>query len=161
LNAVQPNDWASYLHGRLDKTGTNPLEGIERTGYRLVYTEAEGDYLKSYGHNRKRTNFAWSLGLNMGEGPQVQEVMWGGPAYEQGITSGSEIIAVNGVAYTVERLQRAITAAKTATKPIELLVKSGDDFRTVAINYHGGLRYPHFERIPGTPDRLGDLLAPK
>jgi hypothetical protein len=58
-------------------------------------------------------------------------------------------------------LQRAITAAKTATKPIELLVKSGDTYRTIAIAYHGGLRYPHFERIPGTPDRLGDLLAPK
>jgi predicted metalloprotease with PDZ domain len=161
LNAVQPNDWAAYLHGRLDRTGTNPLEGLERTGYRLVYTETEGDYLKSYDHNRKRTNFAYSLGLVMGEGTQVNEVMWGGPAYEQGLTSGSEIIAVNGVAYTVERLQRAITAAKTATKPIELLVKSGDTYRTIAIAYHGGLRYPHFERIPGTPDRLGDLLAPK
>jgi predicted metalloprotease with PDZ domain len=161
LNAVQPNDWAAYLHHRLDDVGVDPLANIERTGYRLVYTETEGDYLKSYDHNRKRSNFAFSIGLNMGEGGAVNEVMWGGPAFQQGVASGSELIAVNGVAYTVERLQRAITAAKTETRPIELLVKSGDVYRTVALDYHGGLRYPHFQRIPGTPDRLGELLAPK
>ena len=34
-------------------------------------------------------------------------------------------------------------------------------FRTIAFDYHDGLRYPHLERIPGTPDRLGDILAPR
>ena len=161
LNAVQPNDWAGFLRARLDGVGVDPLPTLERTGYRLIYTESEGDYLKSYGHNHKSTNFAWSLGLVMGEGPQVKEVIWGGPAYDQGLTSGSEIIAVNGVTYSAERLQRAVTGSKTTTKPVELLVKSGDTFRTLAITYHGGLRYPHLERIAGTPDRLGDLLAAK
>jgi hypothetical protein len=27
------------------------------------------------------------------------------------------------------------------------------------LDYHDGLKYPHLERIPGTPDRLGDLLT--
>jgi len=29
------------------------------------------------------------------------------------------------------------------------------------VNYHGGLRYPHLERLPGTPALLDDLLAPR
>jgi hypothetical protein len=30
----------------------------------------------------------------------------------------------------------------------------------VSIDYHGGLRYPHLERIAGTADRLDEILAP-
>ena len=29
------------------------------------------------------------------------------------------------------------------------------------IDYHDGLRYPHLERVPGTPDRLANILAPR
>jgi hypothetical protein len=31
----------------------------------------------------------------------------------------------------------------------------------VAIDYRGGLRYPHLERIKGTPDRLAEIFAPR
>jgi hypothetical protein len=30
---------------------------------------------------------------------------------------------------------------------------------SVALDYHGGLRIPHLERVDGTPDRLDDVLA--
>ncbi len=30
----------------------------------------------------------------------------------------------------------------------------------VEANDHGGLRYPHLARIPGTPDYLGRILSP-
>jgi hypothetical protein len=30
----------------------------------------------------------------------------------------------------------------------------------VHIDYHGGLRYPHLERIEAQPDLLGAILAP-
>ena len=45
--------------------------------------------------------------------------------------------------------------------PLSLLLKNGDRYRTVAFDYHDGLRYPRLERIPGTPDRLGDILSPR
>lgn len=47
------------------------------------------------------------------------------------------------------------------TVPIQLLIKRGDRYMTVAVNYHGGLRYPHLERIRGTPALLVMLLAPR
>jgi hypothetical protein len=31
----------------------------------------------------------------------------------------------------------------------------------VAIDYHGGLRYPHLERIEGKPDRLTAIFTAK
>jgi hypothetical protein len=44
---------------------------------------------------------------------------------------------------------------------VELLVKQGDLYRTVRIDYHDGLRYPHLERIDGAPARLDEILAPR
>ena len=55
----------------------------------------------------------------------------------------------------------AVTAAKTSNKPIELLVKKGSKYRTILLDYHGGLKYPRLERIEGTPARLDDIYAPK
>ena len=72
-----------------------------------------------------------------------------------------EIVAVNGQAATPDRLAEAVTAAKDPATAITLIVKDDDQYRTVVFDYHDGLRYPRLERIPGTPDRLGDILTPR
>jgi len=40
-------------------------------------------------------------------------------------------------------------------------VKEFDVFRTIRLPYYGGLRYPHLERIEGTPDRLSAIYSAK
>jgi hypothetical protein len=57
-------------------------------------------------------------------------------------------------------LSDAITASATTHAPLTLLLRRGNRYSDVPIDYHGGLRYPHLQRIAGTPDRLGDILAP-
>ena len=51
----------------------------------------------------------------------------------------------------------AVKAAKTDTAPIELLVENADYYRAYKLNYHGGERYPHLERIAGRPDLLSEI----
>jgi predicted metalloprotease with PDZ domain len=87
-------------------------------------------------------------------------VLWDGPAFKAGLTVGDKIIAVNGIAYDTDRLKEAITAAKASRDPISLIVKDGDHYRVVAIDYHGGLRYPRLQRIPGKPDLLSEIYKP-
>ena len=70
-------------------------------------------------------------------------------------------MAVNGRTASATVLSEAITASKDNTTPIQIMLKRGDRFRTIDFDYHGGLRYPHLERIEGTPDRLGDILSPR
>jgi hypothetical protein len=41
------------------------------------------------------------------------------------------------------------------------LVKRGDDFETIEIEYLDGLRYPGLSRVEGTPDLLDKILAQK
>jgi hypothetical protein len=44
---------------------------------------------------------------------------------------------------------------------LELLVKTGDHYRTARLEWKGGLRYPRLERIDGTPDLLSAIYAPR
>jgi len=70
------------------------------------------------------------------------------------------IIAVNGKDYSAQVLKDAVTAAKSTTTPIEFLVKNIDDYQTMKVDYHGGLKYPHLVRGEGK-DLIGAIAAPK
>lgn len=162
LDQVMPYDWASFLKTRIDTLRPQaPLDGLARGGWKLVYTDAPTDYFKQEEGFRKITDLTYSLGAMLGRDGEVRGVLWDSPAFKAGITAGAKIVAVNGTAYDTDRLKEAITAAKTDGKPISLIVRSGDAYGVVAVDYHGGLRYPRLERIQGTPDRLSAILAPR
>ncbi len=159
LNAVMPYDWAAFLRTHLALSPTPPLEGITRGGYRLIYTDKPSERDQSDDMRRKRDSFTYSLGLVIDKKNKIVDVAWGGPAFQAGLTLGSEIVAVNGLDYDADELKDAITDAKTDQAPIALLIKHDGAFKTVSIPYHGGLRYPHLERVEGTPALLDDLIA--
>ena len=85
----------------------------------------------------------------------VANVQWDGPAFRAGLAGNTTIVAVNNKVFKPEVLKAAVkAAAKDGKAPIELLVKKGNNLRTISLDYHDGLRYPRLERISGTPDRL-------
>jgi predicted metalloprotease with PDZ domain len=160
LNSVYPYDWATFLHQRLEGHGPGaPLDGLKRGGYLLVFDAKQSDYLKSAELRRKNTDLMFSIGFSVNKDAKLTDVQWDGPAFKAGLTEGQEIMAVNGDAYTSDNLKDAIKAAKGTSTPIDLVVKDKDAFRTVRIDYHDGLRYPHLEREAGVPARLDDILA--
>ena len=162
LNSVQPHDWAGFLHQRLQGRGPGaPLDGLGRGGYRLIYTDGQSDYQKSVETERKNTDLAFSIGVVIGKEGVLGEVIWDGPAFKAGLTEGTQIVAVNGDAYSVDDLKDSIRNAKGSNAPIELLVKDNDQFRTVRIDYHDGLRYPHLERISAGSAQLDEILEPR
>ena len=70
-----------------------------------------------------------------------------------------QLIAVNGMTYKADELRTAIKDAKDG-RGVELLVKIGERYKIVKIDYRQGLRFPKLARIDGTPDRLTRVLAP-
>jgi predicted metalloprotease with PDZ domain len=160
LNAVQAHDWARFLRERLDSNLPGaPLQGLERSGWRLAWSEEPNAYTKGLTAQRKFDDFAHSLGFEVGKGDMLSRVRWGGPAFDAGLSTAVQLIAVDGRAYKAERLKAAITAAKTSKAPIQLLVKDGELYKTVSIAWSGGLRYPKLERIDGSEDRLTKVLT--
>jgi predicted metalloprotease with PDZ domain len=132
---------------------------LTRGGYRLVFKEERSDFQREAEAYGRTADFSYSLGLAFGENGNVSSVQWDGPAFDQGVTVATQVIAVNGVSYSNEALRRAITAAKNDPQPIELLLKNGDRYRTIAIAYGEGLRYPHLERDSAASDRLTAILT--
>ncbi|CAN5313597.1 M61 family metallopeptidase [soil metagenome] len=162
LNAVQPYDWAGLLGKRLTETGAPaPIAGFAANGYKLVYTEEPSLASKDSEKTRKVLDLSYSLGLTIGKDAEITGVMWDSPGFAASLTPGDTIVAVNGAAYTDAALKAAVTAAKTDKAAIILLVKHGATIAAVAVDYHGGLRYPHLEKIGTGDGGLDHLLQPR
>jgi predicted metalloprotease with PDZ domain len=160
LNKVQPFDWAGFLRARVyDLATQTPKDGITRGGYRLVYNDDQPEWLKHQDSSRG-TSFATSLGFSVDKDNGLENVWWDSLAFKAGITPDMHPEAVNDQKFTVAGLREAILAAEKSKQPIKLLLKRGDDFVTVTLDYYGGLRYPHLERVEGTPALLDAILAP-
>jgi predicted metalloprotease with PDZ domain len=153
-------DWSGFLTAKLERKGGGaPLAGIDRGGYRLVYKDTPSDYGARSDAVLGSVNLMFSMGVVLSAAGELKEVIWGGPAFDAGLTVGSTLVAVNGHDYSAGELKRAITAAGNGG-PIELIVRSGKRHRTVRIEYSGGLRYPHLEPITASR-RLDQILAPR
>ena len=160
LNGVAPYDWAGYLTQRVERVGEAPLDWIKRGGYRLVYRDTPSPYFTSREKDREMLDLTYSIGITLGKGGEVSGVAWDSPLFNEGVTPGTTIVAVNGRAYSDDDLKGAITVAKGTRQPIQLLVKKGELYRTVSLPYHDGLRYPALEKVGSGPSTLDALLAP-
>ncbi|HXS69773.1 MAG TPA: peptidase M61, partial [Candidatus Polarisedimenticolia bacterium] len=159
LNQVQPNDWAAFLHARLDNINAHaPLDGFTRGGYQLVYTNTPTDTFKTSEKLRKITDLSYSGGFILDKDSNIIEVGWDTPAFNAGLTVGCKLVALDGRAFESDRLKEDIKAKKS---PLKLLVKTGDFYRTVELNYDGGLRYPKLEKTTSGPSSLDALLTAK
>jgi predicted metalloprotease with PDZ domain len=167
LNTVQPYDWAAFLHTRVYEVSPSvPENGFTQGGYRLVYNDNEPDWMKK-AEAIRGVSFTASLGFsvrsNMGSPDSqggIEQVAWESLAFKAGITPDMQLQAVNDQKYTPAVLRETILAAEKTKDPIRLLLKRGDEFVTISLDYHGGLRCPHLERVDATPDRLDAILAP-
>ncbi|WP_049620643.1 M61 family metallopeptidase [Frateuria defendens] len=161
LDQVQPYDWQGFLRQRLDYTGPElPEHGIERGGWKLVYTDQQTDFDKGMESLTHSVNLAFSLGLSVAQDGRVRDVQWDGPAFRAGLVPGLKLVAVNGKDYSPDALKNAVKAAKGTQAPIELLVKNVDEYSTVKVDYHEGLKYAHLERAKGK-DLIGEIAAPR
>ena len=162
LNQVQPYDWSDYLKRKVyDIAASPPIEGITAGGYSLVFTDEPTNWFKSAEKRLKTTDLTYSGGFTVGNDGKVQSVLWDGAAFNAGMTVGTELVAVNGRTFDGDGLKQAIRNAKGNSTPVELLIKSGNLYRTARLDWHGGLRYPRLERTGKGAGTLDALLAPR
>ena len=142
-----------------------PENGFTQGGYRLVYNDNEPEWFKK-AESVRGASFATSLGFSVkpdspnSPGGGLDQVGWDSLAFKAGITPDMQLQAVNDQKYTAAGMREAILAAEKSKEPIKLLLKRGDEFLNISLDYHGGMRYPHLERVEATPDRLDAILAP-
>jgi len=165
LNQVVKYDWATFIHERIDNINPRAdLDGIERGGYKLVYTDvpnaSERTIASTGGRRGAGVNLWYSIGLRVSGEGVISDVRWGSPADTANLAPGSKILAVNGNVFSSDAIHSAIKDAKGRTEPIHIILQSDTFVSTADLNYHDGERYPVLQRVEGTPAYLDDIIKP-
>ena len=161
LAAVAPADWRAIIHKHLDVPNTNALlEALKHSGWQLSYSPQKNVYMELVQKVMKVTNREWSIGLRLNDKGLITDVIEGRAAALAGVGPGMTLLAVNGKKYTPDILDAALLEAQSSHKPIDLLVENDDYYRTASVPYFDGPRFPHLERVEGSPDTLSEVLKP-
>lgn len=159
LDTVHPMDWAGWLRARVEDVRPDaPLDGITRGGYELSFTNEAPTYYSTIESKWSNANFDYSLGLILKPEGQIRSVRWDSLAFEAGLATGQTVVAVNNHAYSADHLRDLLDAGTT---PLRLLIRSGDLYHTVEIDYEDGQRFPMLERVGEGEASLDAILAPR
>jgi predicted metalloprotease with PDZ domain len=163
LNQVAPYDWRGFFQSHVYAVAPRaPLGGIEQGGWRLVYNDTPNELLQAGEKFAHGVDLTDSLGMvirqekHEDEGT-IEDVIPGMAAAAAGIAPGMRLVAVNGRKWSPE----VLISALRSRKPLQLLVENIGYYKTCTVNYEGGPRFPHLERVAGRPDVLGDIIKPR
>lgn len=161
LNAVAPYGWTEFLRARVYRVRPEPpYAGLEAAGWKVAFRDSATDVIEAHEKSSESLDLLFSLGLQLSEAGVIKDVVPGTPAGRAGVPAAAKLLAVNGRRWNTAVLLDAVRATAKG-EPITLLVENADWLRSYTLEYDGGARYPVLERIPGTPDRLANILAPR
>jgi predicted metalloprotease with PDZ domain len=155
LNQVAANDWRAFFDTRVYRIAPHPpLGALEAAGWRLVYTDTPNWWIGFREHTHKPIDESFSIGIWVKNEGTIADVVHGSAAYAAGLMPGMKITSINGRKFSDDVLHEETRAAKPLTIAAEQATFSG----SFTIENHAGERFPHLERISGTPDLLTDIM---
>ena len=158
LNSVLPYDWRGFINKRVYRIAARaPLGGITGGGWKLVYNDEPNVRIEGDERLRDYIGLAYSIGCELDSYGRVTDIVPGMSASLAGLAPGMGIVSVNGTDFSAEVMHEALKAAKKTAAPIELKIQDRGAEKTISLNYHGGIRYPHLVRAAG-PDVLLDII---
>lgn len=161
LGEVVPYHWHAFFQKHVYEVADRPPTGeLRRAGWKLVYNATPNKFITAR-EALRHTNDQWlTYGLSIAKKGKITGVRENSPAWKAGMSPEATIRAVNGQAYTPKTLLYETKQAETSKTPTAFLVEQDGWFHTYEVNYHGGPRYPHLVRLPGTPNMLAKIMAP-
>jgi predicted metalloprotease with PDZ domain len=134
---------------------------VTQGGWKLVYNSKPNKMMEARSKAEKKIDLRFSLGLiidNEDDGHEIVDVVPGSPADKAGLGPNMKVLGVNGRKFDGDLLKDAV-AATPATKQIELLVENASYFVNAKLEYDGGARSPHLERMENTADVLSAVIT--
>ncbi len=160
LGEVVTYDWRGYFTARLQSLDPHaPMGGLHLAGWKLAYDEKPNLAAVDRDAHSKWSDWISSLGLSVNEDGVLRDVIPGSAAARAGLAPGMKLLSVDGRGWSRERLDAAVTAHKSDSRPLEMLAANNDFYRTYSVDYHDGLKIPHLVRDDG-PDLLSVLVRP-
>jgi predicted metalloprotease with PDZ domain len=161
LNEVEPYDWHAFFETYVYHTSPHPpSDELGRTGWRIVYTQKHNEFITAEEASDHGILGWYAYGADVSAEGLVQDVRENSAAWRAGLAPGMHVLAVNGQQFSSDTLEYAVKRAQRSPAPISLITTQTGWYQTLSLDYHGGIRYPHLERIDGTPDMLAAIAAP-
>jgi predicted metalloprotease with PDZ domain len=158
LNSVQPYNWAAFLGDRVVNVQQQaPMGGIENGGWKLIYTPERSAIWRAFEDEKKYADFMFSIGLVVKDDGTVSDVAYDGPARKAGLAPDAKLIAVDNRQFTTSVLRDAVARTAKDSRGMDLLVKSGEYYSVIHVDYQGGEKYPHLVRDESKPDLLSEI----
>jgi membrane-associated protease RseP (regulator of RpoE activity) len=158
LNDVLPYDWRGFLNERIYTPQKNaPLGGITNGGWKLVYNDTPNTYVEMGENIGGSTNLFYSIGILVNSTGTISDVNPDLAAAKAGLAPGMKITKIGGEDFSADNLRKAIAATKN-NSPLEIVADNGGSTQTYKLNYRGGARFPHLERVSGKPDVLSEVI---
>ncbi|MEA2568883.1 MAG: hypothetical protein QOI24_884 [Acidobacteriota bacterium] len=155
LNTVVGNDWRGFLNARVYRVNEHPpLAALEASGWRLIFNDKPNVYTSLRERTGKVIDAGFSLGFWSKNDGTVTDVVHNSPAYAAGLMPSMKIHSIDGRTFSSDVLLEQLRGRK----PMELIVEQGTSSVTLHVDYSGGERYAHLERIDGKPDLLSDIM---
>jgi predicted metalloprotease with PDZ domain len=162
MNEVAVYDWRTFFRERLQSTDARaPVGGLITGGWNLTYSDEPNQMIAASQAAIGLADYTSSIGMLIKADGTVQDVLPGMPAFQQGVSPYTRVVAVNGRQFSIDELNRAVAESKAQGGPVVLLVLNAGFLEKHEVDYHGGLRYPHLVRNEGTTDYLDGILKPR
>jgi predicted metalloprotease with PDZ domain len=164
LNNIYPYDWKTFFTKRLKSLDPQPpLAGLAQGGWKLIYNATPNKLIEARSKSGKKIDLRFSLGLiidNEGDDHAIVDVVPGSPADKAGVGPNMKLLGVNGRKFDEDLLKDAL-AATSKTGHIDLLLENATYFINAKLDYNGGPRYPHLERVADAKDTLINIITPR
>ncbi len=161
LDRVQPYDWHAFFQKYVYSVAIHPPTGeLARSGWKLVYNDKPNAFIHAGEELSHSINAWYSIGADISGKGTVYDVREGSPAWNAGLAPGMSIEAIDGQAFDPDTFEYALKTAEHSSAPISLVAEQNGWYQTLSVAYHGGPKYPHLERVKGTPDMLGEIMKP-
>src|SRR5262249_47617569 len=165
LSTIAAYDWDGFFKKRVYSVQSDlTAAGFEAMGWRIVYDATPNDvmtqvFLSSTSPDAMPLDLAASIGLVVKK-ESIADVVPGSPADKAGLMPEAKILAVNGRAFSVDVLKDAVSDTLHGV-PLDITVNNRGLVQRFTLDYAGGPRYPHLQRIPDRPDLLTEFGKPR
>jgi predicted metalloprotease with PDZ domain len=161
LSAVAPYDWSGFFIERVRSIAPEPpMGGVTRGGWKRAYDSTPSEMYTVHQGTDKAIDLTTSIGLLLKEDGTVTDIIPGKAADLAKIGPGMKLVAVNGRRWSADLLKEAVGGTKSGGK-LELLLENGQFFKTHALDYKEGEKYPKLARNDASPDLLSEILKPR
>jgi predicted metalloprotease with PDZ domain len=160
LDSIVAFDWDGLIKRRVESLVEQyDASFINDLGYTVTFTDDDTWIPGSTFRKSSGLDGLDSIGAVLSTDGRVADLLVGSPSHQAGLGPGMRILAIDGHAWSVDRMRDALIESRE-TGRIKLLVENGDLIQPHELEYGDGIRFMKLKPNSEDNDMLKAIVAP-